>query len=124
MTTLDPATLSIIPDPHQVAEIKKVIPQRLVRKGTSSIDMWAMVEALRMDGQPKSVAAILTIPSQSAVVHEFIHEFVHESTSQAEALQRASITGIEDAGADFETLLQALTSEGVGVPDGKWDAVA
>jgi hypothetical protein len=116
MTTLHPAFLPVIPDPTQIAEIKKVMPQRLMRNGTNLIDMWAMVDALRMDGQSTRVAPTPVVPSQS--------DTVQSPTQRAEPLQRASIAGLEDTGADFEALLQALTQERVGVPDRKGSAVA
>lgn len=45
---LDPASLSPDPDPLALAEIKRIIPQIPMRAGVR--DVWAMIEALRIDG--------------------------------------------------------------------------
>ncbi|KIW89780.1 uncharacterized protein Z519_09937 [Cladophialophora bantiana CBS 173.52] len=98
--SLDPASLSPIPDPVAVAEIKRLIPE--VLKRATYKDVAEMVEALMVDG-----------PGTTPPSHEV----------KPPALESDQINGgisggytVEMAGAEFDAFLSQMTEEDLKDP--------
>ena len=100
LLSLDPASLSPVPDSVAVAEIRRIIPKIPARAGMR--DVYAMVEALRQDG-----LGCKTTPSSAPST---------ERTPRSESLPQDAISS-EKAGAEFDAFPNSLAGDGVDDPD-------
>jgi hypothetical protein len=94
--SLDPASLSSVPDPIAVAEIKRLIPKIPMRGHCK--DVWAMLEILKADGK-----GVISLNQK---------EQLARLTQEAEASGGDSLT-CPTIGAEFDALLQTLTDSGL-----------
>ncbi|OQU97401.1 hypothetical protein CLAIMM_03334 [Cladophialophora immunda] len=95
LVTLDPASLSPIPDPVAVAEIKRLIPQ--VLQSTGYKDVTEMVAALTAD-KPSTTATADDVDGPTLASDQIVDGLVEDYTA-------------EMAGAEFDAFLSQMSDQ-------------